>query len=182
MTNIMEKQFYRQRKDFDLSCIERDKKLTMPEGVEYTENIAYTKDGNPSHQLDIYRPKDREGEVLPVIINVHGGGLIIGNKGFNKYFCSLLCKKGFLVYSIEYRLIPDCMIYDQFRDVFMAMDYISGRIRTDGGDESHVYMVGDSGGACLIMYTNAIQNNKKIAKAAGVKPSDLHINAIGFIS
>lgn len=161
MTNIMEKQFYRQRKDFDLSCIERDKKFTMPEGVEYTENIVYTKDGNPSHQLDIYRPKDREGEVLPVIINVHGGGLIIGNKGFNKYFCSLLCKKGFLVYSIEYRLIPDCMIYDQFRDVFMAMDYISGRIRTDGGDESHVYMVGDSGGACLIMYTNAIQNNKK---------------------
>lgn len=51
MTNIMEKQFYRQRKDFDLLCIERDKKLTMPEGVEYTENIAYTKDGNPSHQL-----------------------------------------------------------------------------------------------------------------------------------
>ena len=45
MTNIMEKQFYRQRKDFDLSCIERDKKFTMPEGVEYTENIAYTKDG-----------------------------------------------------------------------------------------------------------------------------------------
>ena len=59
MTNIMEKQFYRQRKDFDLSCVERDKKLTMPEGVEYTENIVYTKDGNPSHQLDIYRPKDR---------------------------------------------------------------------------------------------------------------------------
>ena len=120
--------------------------------------------------------------MLPVIINVHGGGLLLGNKEFNRYFCALLCKKGFLVYSIEYRLIPDCMIYDQFRDVFMAMDYISGRIRTDGGDESHVYMVGDSGGACLIMYTNAIQNNKKIAKAAGVKPSDLHINAIGFIS
>ena len=182
MANIMEKQFYKQRSDFDKSCIERDKKLTMPEGVEYTENIAYTNDGNPSHQLDIYRPKDREGEVLPVIINVHGGGLIIGNKGFNKYFCSLLCKKGFLVYSIEYRLIPDCMIYDQFKDVFMGMDYIKGRIKSDGGDESHVYMVGDSGGACLIMYTNAIQNNYEMARAAGVKPSDLHINAIGLIS
>ena len=180
MANIMEKQFYKQRSDFDKSCIERDKKLTMPEGVEYTENIAYANDGNPSHQLDIYRPKDREGEVLPVIINVHGGGLIIGNKGFNKYFCSLLCKKGFLVYSIEYRLIPDCMIYDQFKDVFMGMDYIKGRIKSDGGDESHVYMVGDSGGACLIMYTNAIQNNYEMARAAGVKPSDLHINKIGM--
>ena len=180
MANIMEKQFYKQRSDFDKSCIERDKKLTMPEGVEYTENIVYTNDGNPSHQLDIYRPKDREEEVLPVIINVHGGGLIIGNKGFNKYFCSLLCKKGFLVYSIEYRLIPDCMIYDQFKDVFMGMDYIKGRIRSDGGDESHVYMVGDSGGACLIMYTNAIQNNYEMARAAGVKPSDLHINGMFY--
>ena len=59
MANIMEKQFYKQRSDFDKSCIERDKKLTMPEGVEYIENIAYTNDGNPSHQLDIYRPKER---------------------------------------------------------------------------------------------------------------------------
>lgn len=97
MANIMEKQFYKQRSDFDKSCIERDKKLTMPEGVEYTENIAYTNDGNPSHQLDIYRPKDREGEVLPVIINVHGGGLIIGNKGFNNVFLFFCCvRKDFL--------------------------------------------------------------------------------------
>ena len=182
MTNIMEKQFYRQRKDFDLSCIERDKKFTMPEGVEYTENIVYTKDGNPSHQLDIYRPKDREGEVLPVIINVHGGGLIIGNKGFNKYFCSLLCKKGFLVYSIEYRLIPDCLMYDQISDVYMAMDYIKERLAADGGDSSHVYMAGDSGGACLITYANAIQNSTNIARAANVTPSGLRINALGLIS
>ena len=95
MTNIMEKQFYRQRKDFDLSCVERDKKLTMPEGVEYTENIVYTKDGNPSHQLDIYRPKDREGEVLPVIINVHGGGLIIG-KALISIFVLCCVRKDFL--------------------------------------------------------------------------------------
>lgn len=132
--------------------------------------------------LDIYRPEDSQEKILPVIINVHGGGLIIGNKEFNRYFCALLCKKGFLVYSIEYRLIPDCLIYDQLADVFMAMDYIKERLAADGGDSSHVYMAGDSGGACLITYANAIQNSTNIARAANVTPSGLRINALGLIS
>ncbi len=182
MNTIIAKEFYKQRSTFEKSCIEREKKYTFPKGVIYKKNIAYVSDHDKAHRLDIYRPENREGKILPVIINVHGGGLLLGNKEFNKYFCALLCKKGFLVYSIEYHLIPDCMIFDQFRDVFAAMNYVKKHAKADGGDLSHVYMVGDSGGACLITYTNAIQNNKRIAKAAGVKPSDLHINALGLIS
>ena len=86
------------------------------------------------------------------------------------------------IYSMEYRLVPDCKIFDQFRDVFSAMNFVKEHAVEDGGDLSHVYMVGDSGGACLITYTNAIQNNRKIAQAAGVRPSDLKVNALGLIS
>lgn len=182
MSNVLIKQFYKQRKDFEDSCAERDSRLTFPDGVRCSTDISYSDDGSKAHMLDIYRPENAGDKALPVIINVHGGGLIIGNKEFNKYFCALLCKKGFLVYSIEYRLIPDCMIYDQFADVFMAMDYIKERTEADGGDIEHVYMVGDSGGACLITYANAIQNNSNIAEAAEVEPSKLHINALGLIS
>ena len=182
MGNIMIKQFYKQRSDFEKAMPERAQKYTFPEGVRCIENIAYTDDGDVAHRLDLYRPEDADGQKLPIIINVHGGGLLLGNKEFNKYFCALLCKKGFLVYSIEYRLIPDCMIYDQFRDVFRAMDHVREHAQADGGDLKHVYMVGDSGGACLITYANAMQNDMHIAKAAGVKPSDLHVNALGLIS
>ena len=117
-----------------------------------------------------------------MIINVHGGGLLLGNKEFNKYFCALLSKRGFLVYSMEYRLIPDCTFFDQLRDIFLAMDFVKEHAAADGGDLSHVYLVGDSGGACLATYANAIQNSKKIAKAAGVKPSELKVHALGLIS
>ena len=182
MGNILTKQFYRQRKDFEDSCAGRDAGLTFPEGVRCSTDIAYADDGIKAHVLDIYRPEDSQEKILPVIINVHGGGLIIGNKEFNRYFCALLCKKGFLVYSIEYRLIPDCLIYDQIAYVFMAMDYIKERLAADGGDSSHVYMAGDSGGACLITYANAIQNSTNIARAANVTPSGLRINALGLIS
>ena len=182
MNNFIAKEFYKQRSAFEKSCIEREKKYPFPKDVICMKNIPYEKEYSHSHRLDLYFPKHMAGRTLPVIINVHGGGLLLGNKEFNKYFCALLCKKGFLVYSIDYRLIPDCTIFDQFRDVFAAMDYVKEHAAADGGDLSHVYMVGDSGGACLITYTNAIQNSKKIAHAAGVKPSDLHINALGLIS
>ena len=84
--------------------------------------------------LDIYRPEDSQEKILPVIINVHGGGLIIGNKEFNRYFCALLCKKGFLVYSIEYRLVPDCEFYEQLSDFSDAMNFIKDRIVSDHGE------------------------------------------------
>ena len=147
MNSVMTKQFYKQRSDFEKSCVTRDEKLTFPDGVDFTENIAYADDNEKAHRLDIFRPQNAKDTMLPVIINVHGGGLLLGNKEFNRYFCALLCKKGFLVYSIEYRLVPDCMIFDQLRDVFAAMDFIKKRVKPDGGDLSHVYMVGDSGGA-----------------------------------
>lgn len=182
MNSVMTKQFYKQRSDFEKSCVTRDEKLTFPDGVDFSENIAYADDNKKAHRMDIFRPQNAKDTMLPVIINVHGGGLLLGNKEFNRYFCALLCKKGFLVYSIEYRLVPDCMIFDQLRDVFAAMDFIKKRVKPDGGDLSHVYMVGDSGGACLITYANAIQNSCKIAKAAGVKPSGLHVSALGLIS
>ena len=178
----MEKQFLKQRSDFEKSCVEREKKYHFPQGVIFEADIAYAKDKNKAHRLDRYRPKGKETQILPVIINVHGGGLLLGNKEFNKYFCALLSKKGFLVYSMEYRLIPDCTFFDQLRDIFLAMDFVKEHAAADGGDLSHVYLVGDSGGACLATYANAIQNSKKIAKAAGVKPSGLKVHALGLIS
>ena len=174
--------FYKQRNDFFKEQKEREKRLIFPDDVSEIKDISYLDDGDKAHRLDIYRPKKSGDKKLPVIINVHGGGLILGSKEFNRYFCALLCKKGFLVYSIEYRLIPDCLIYDQLADVFMAMDYIKERLAADGGDSSHVYMAGDSGGACLITYANAIQNSTNIARAANVTPSGLRINALGLIS
>ena len=58
MGNILTKQFYRQRKDFEDSCAGRDAGLTFPEGVRCRTDIAYADDGIKAHVLDIYRPED----------------------------------------------------------------------------------------------------------------------------
>lgn len=168
--------------DFEASTKQRDKELPFPKNVAEIKDIYYSDDHLPAHRLDIFRPADRKSEVLPVIINIHGGGLLMGSKEFNRFFCARLCKTGYMVYSIEYRLVPDCSFFDQLSDVFMAMDHIKQRIADDYGDTSNIYACADSGGACLLTYASAMIHNNKLANAAGIKPASIKLNAIGFIS
>jgi len=65
-------------------------------------DILYLNNGNDSFYFDWYKPNG-DGP-FPVIIAIHGGGWVIGNKGggnvipFNKYFAS----KGYCVFDLQY--------------------------------------------------------------------------------
>ena len=179
---MMEKIFYKQRADFERSSAARDKELTFPEDVCETKDIRYSEDACDAHRMDIFRPKGKEHEVLPVIVNIHGGGLVLGNKEYNRFYCARLSEQGFLVYSLEYRLVPDCTIFDQLSDLSLAMEAIRERLSRDQGDAEHVYAVADSGGACLLTYFAAMQNNRELADAAQITPSKLPLRALGLIS
>lgn len=179
---MMEKIFYKQRADFERSSAARDKELTFPEDVCETKDIRYSEDACDAHRMDIFRPKGREQEILPVIVNIHGGGLVLGNKEYNRFYCAKLSEQGFLVYSLEYRLVPDCTIFDQLSDLSLAMEAIRERLSRDQGDAEHVYAVADSGGACLLTYFAAMQNNRELADAAQITPSKLPLRALGLIS
>lgn len=179
---MMEKIFYKQRADFERSSAARDKELTFPEDVCETKDIRYSEDACDAHRMDIFRPKGREQEILPVIVNIHGGGLVLGSKEFNRFYCARLSEQGFLVYSLEYRLVPDCTIFDQLSDLSLAMEAVRERLSRDQGDVEHVYAVADSGGACLLTYFAAMQNNRELADAAQITPSKLPLRALGLIS
>lgn len=182
MESFICKMFYKQRAEFERDNASRDKKYSLTETVSIQKDIFYDEEHMPSHRLDVYRPKDRAGEVLPVIVNVHGGGLLMGNKEFNQPFCASLSEAGYLVFSIEYRLVPDCLFYDQLKDLHKAFTFIKEHLKEYGGDISRVYACGDSGGACLLVYGVAMQKSVPLAEAAGVKPSHLPIRALGLIS
>lgn len=179
---ILTKVFYKQREDFAKQQKEQEERFTFPEEVEEITDIAYIEDGKTEHRLNVYQPKERIQEKMPVIVNVHGGGMVIGTKEFNRYYCSELVKLGYLVFSVEYPLIPDCMIYDQFEAVSRAMDKVQTLIDLYGGDSEKIYAVADSGGACLLTYAVAMQRCEALAGAAGVTPSSLPVKALGLIS
>ncbi len=186
MSKLIINMFYKQREAFLKSCDGRDEQFPPLHEVIREADIPYAGDTLPAHRLDIYYPREakdsKADSLLPVMINIHGGGLLIGNKEFNRPFCERIARKGFLVFSLEYQLIPDCMIFDQFQDVFLAFDYIKEHLGRYHGDPERIYSSADSGGACLLTYVSAMQNSQKLADAAGVTPSPLKPRAIGLIS
>mgnify|MGYP002508409293 CR=1 FL=1 len=59
------------RKMFGEADAKRDAGLTTPEDILRYDDICYGTDAK-WQVLDVYRPKNREGERLPVIVSVHG--------------------------------------------------------------------------------------------------------------
>lgn len=177
---LMDFIFRKKNESFQKLTEKRYGKYEFPKGVLRLPNIRYD-DKVAKRRLDVYRRTDIQSD-LPVIVNVHGGGLVMGNKEFNTYFCAQLAQMGFVVFSIEYRLVPDVQIYGQLDDVSRAMDFVYDDAAAFGGDLSNVYMVGDSAGALLTVYALALQKNKRFASTVNIKPSKLKVNAAGLIS
>ena len=160
-----------------------DKVPEIPsDGLIEEHDIAYYNRSGKRLLMDVFRPGDLPDDTeLPVIINVHGGGLIMGNKSFSVGFCRCLAKRGYLVFSLEYRLIPDVKVYEQFDDVCAGMDCVGRKLVDYNVDFRRIFMVSESAGAYLSTYTTAMKHSKVLQDAIGYPPSRLDFNAIALI-
>ncbi len=152
------------------------------EGLVEYRDIAYQNRSGKELLMDIFQPEVPAGTELPVIINVHGGGLIDGNKNLSVGFCRQLAKRGYLVCSLEYRLIPNVRVYEQFDDVCAGMDCVGRKLVEFDVDFTRIYMVAESAGAYLATYVAAMKNSKALQDAIGYEPTKMHIKATGLIS
>lgn len=180
MNQRIKRMIERQRAKFEQECQDREMPRGAMSGIIQYRDIPYLEDGDQKHRLDVFRSSNEPG-YLPIVINIHGGGLVMGNKEYNRHFCAKLAKLGFLVFAIEYRLCPEVTVLDQLEDVARAMDYVQSVAQEYGGLSDHVILIGDSAGAFLAYYTAAIQNSKAIRDAFGVTPSSLSIRELSLI-
>lgn len=158
---------------------DRDAKFTMPENVEFHEDVRL---GETDWEIvDIYMPKEQTAP-LPVLIDIHGGGLVMGTKHQNLGFCADMAKRDFLTFAIEYPLVPEATVIEQLNAVSKAVDAIGRALESYNGDSEKVYLVGDSAGAFLAMYVAVLQRNPTIVKEIPVTPTKTKIRALGLSS
>lgn len=154
----------------------------MYDDVEETLNVAYVNREEVALAMDIFKPKVKEGTELPVIITIHGGGLFVGDRGLERPYSRFLAHRGYLVFSLEYRLAPKADLCQQLDDVCAGMDVV-GRMLVDFDvDFNRIFLVADSAGAFLGAYVSAMHDSVKLQKAIGHKPSRMVLAAVGFLS
>lgn len=141
----------------------RDAGLTTPEDIIRYDDIVYGVD--PKWQsLDVYRPKAAEGQKLPVIVSVHGGGWVYGDKERYQFYCMSLAQRGFAVVNFSYRLAPENKYPSNLEDTNSVFTWVLANMAQYGFDKEHIFAVGDSAGAHTLGLYSSICTNPDYAK------------------
>ncbi len=110
------------------------------------EELSYGTD--PLQKLDYWKPTTPGS---PLVIFVHGGGWKRGDKrgGVGEKGAHFL-QEGYAFASVNYRLVPACMVEDQAQDVANAVAYLIRNAEKLGFDGKRVALMGHSAGAHLV--------------------------------
>lgn len=146
------------RKTFSMGDAERDKNNVIPSDIIRFDNIRYDDKDEHWNLLDVYRPKNESGK-LPVILSIHGGGWVYGDKDVYQWYCMNLAQRGFAVVNYSYRLSPEYQYPASFEDTTTVCNWIINNQDKYGFDINRIYGVGDSaGGHMLSLFAAALTN------------------------
>ena len=120
------------------------------DGVEITRDLKYG--DHERHRLDVFRANDRAGEPRPVLVFVHGGGFVGGDKSspgspFYDNIGVWAARNGMVGVNIVYRLAPQHQWPAGGEDVSAAVDWVKAHIAEHGGDPTRIIVAGTSAGA-----------------------------------
>ncbi len=163
---------------------ERDKKVLsaqpLPCGVTALCDIPYADDGETGHLLDIYFPEEAEGK-LPVVIDIHGGGFVYGDKELNRLFGYHIAKRGYTVFNLNYRLASDAVkVPGQVQDIMRALRFIQEHIKDYPADETQVFLMGESAGGVLAVMAALLLKSPRLRKLFNTPETGLNIKALAI--
>ena len=119
--------------------------------VERVRDLSYGAFGR-RNTLDVYRRRDHAAGAggCPVLVTVHGGAWVIGNKAQQAQpLIYHLAAQGWVCVAINYRLSPRSAFPDHLVDVKRAIAWVKENIAAYGGDPGFVVISGGSAGGHL---------------------------------
>lgn len=135
------------------------------QGPRVLRNLAYGTEAR--QQLDAYVPARPAG---PVLVMVHGGAWVLGDKaepGMIQPKAAYWTQQGYVVVSVNYRLVPKVRPHEQAEDVARALAFAQREAASWGADGRRVVLMGHSAGGHLVALLHA---NPAEAQRVGAHP------------
>ncbi|MCR5789784.1 MAG: alpha/beta hydrolase [Lachnospiraceae bacterium] len=157
--------------------------LPLPEGLGSELDVYCETGGGHSLMTDIVYPqKGQAGEKLPILVTIHGGALLFGDRKLNQAFRFRMAEHGCLVYSLEYRLLTETDFFGEMSDICHGLQFVKETAAKYHGDTDRIYMMGESAGALLALYAAAMTGSQIIRDRIGVFCPDLKVQGLIFSS
>ena len=114
-------------------------------GMTVTRDVATGTD--PLQKIDVFEPKARPSKAKPVMIFVHGGGFVRGDKNTTDNMLEWAVNHGMVGVDVDYRLAPKDPWPAGAQDLKAAVAWTRAHIGEHGGDPNRIILWGHSAGA-----------------------------------
>lgn len=131
------------------SGLHKDVPIGVVEGTQLSINIAF--------------PETNKTQTLPVVLFIHGGGFISGDKNSKNRQLRKFAEKGFVAASAMYRLSPAYRFPSQIEDIKLAIRFLKANASPFGLDPDRIILVGASAGSYLAVMAGVTGNSNEFA-------------------
>lgn len=126
----------------------RDDEAEDVSDVRVVRDLAYGE--HAAQRLDVWMPTEAApAEGRPCAMFVHGGGFTTMSRRTHWAFARVLARRGWVVFSIDYRLAPEHAFPTPVQDAALAMEWVVANAARYGADTSRFALYGESAGANL---------------------------------
>jgi acetyl esterase/lipase len=132
--------------------------ISIEHGYEITPNISYFVGNNFETKLDVYRPRDAKSPT-PVVLMIHGGGWVAGEKEHNALEGVPYMEMGFAVVNVEYRLAKVSLAPAAVEDCLCALHWLARNAKQYNFDLTKIITSGGSSGGHLALTTGMIPSS-----------------------
>ena len=123
----------------------------IPDTVTAMRDLSYAGTDHPRQRLDLFVPKKPASEKLPLVVFIHGGGWLNGDKAGGAGRVLPYVRTGeFVGASLGYRLSGDATWPAQIHDCKAAIRWLRGNAGTYGIDPERIAVIGSSAGGHLV--------------------------------
>ena len=155
------------RKFFEKPDISRPEKYEkIKESTRIYKDLTYPSKYS-DNTLDIYVP-EKHLDKFPVILWIHGGAYVGGDKGDVRYYARKLAAEGYAVVSMNYERAPEARFpapLTQMGEVYLWLLSVSRHYFLD---MSAIILAGDSAGAHTSALFTLIQTDDEYSKKIGL--------------
>jgi len=121
--------------------------------VEFEEGIEYANPDEQHLKLNLARPAEvKDGQRLPAIVCIHGGGFRAGDRKGWDGRCKMLAERGYVAVTVEYRLAPKHQFPAAVEDCKAAVRWLRLNAEKYHVDPDRIGVTGDSAGGHLALF------------------------------
>jgi acetyl esterase/lipase len=125
----------------------------------------------PAVRLCLYRPgfSVADGQMLPAILYLHGGGFVLGRPEMaDDYLANLATELNTVVVAPDYRLAPEHPFPTPLEDCYTALDWLVRQARALGVDAKKIAILGHSAGGGLAASLALLVRDREEYQIAGL--------------